>query len=77
MAERSGPTEQAIFLFQSMMLEDEGFMNEVRFQIKAGVGAAEAVDRAGRRYADQLARWKTTPICSCAAWTSLMPPAAW
>ena len=39
MAERSGPTEQAIFLFQSMMLEDEGFMNEVRFQIKAGVGA--------------------------------------
>ena len=56
MAERSGPTEQAIFLFQSMMLEDEGFMNEVRFQIKAGVGAAEAVDRAGRRYADQLAQ---------------------
>ena len=32
MAERSGPTEQAIFLFQSMMLEDEGFMNEVRFR---------------------------------------------
>ena len=56
MAERSGPTEQAIFLFQSMMLEDEGFMNEVRFQIKAGVSAAEAVDRAGRRYADQLAQ---------------------
>ncbi len=38
MAERSAPTEQAIFLFQSMMLEDEGMMNEVRFQIKAGVG---------------------------------------
>lgn len=36
MADRSGPTEQAIFLFQSMMLEDEGFMNEVKFQIKAG-----------------------------------------
>ena len=33
MADRSGPTEQAIFLFQSMMLEDEGFMNEVKFQI--------------------------------------------
>ncbi len=55
MAERSGPTEQAIFLFQSMMLEDEGFMNEVRFQIKAGIGAAEAMDRVGHRYADQLA----------------------
>ena len=55
MADRSGPTEQAIFLFQSMMLEDEGFMNEVKFQIKAGIGAAEAMDRAGHRYADQLA----------------------
>ena len=39
MADRSGPTEQAIFLFQSMMLEDEGFMNEVRFQIRAGISA--------------------------------------
>lgn len=56
MAGRAAPSEQAIFLFQSMMLEDAGFMNEVRFQIKAGVGAAEAVDRAGRRYADQLAQ---------------------
>ena len=37
MAERAAPTEQAIFLFQSMMLEDEGFMNEVKFQIKAGI----------------------------------------
>ena len=41
MADRAAPTEQAIFLFQSMMLEDEGFMNEVNFQIRAGVGAAE------------------------------------
>ena len=55
MADRSGPTEQAIFLFQSMMLEDEGFMNEVRFQIKAGISAAEAMYRAGNRYAEQLA----------------------
>ena len=52
------PSEQAIFLFQSMMLEDEGFMNEVAFQIKAGVGAAEAMDRVGRRYAAQLAAMK-------------------
>lgn len=29
MAGRAAPSEQAIFLFQSMMLEDEGFMNEV------------------------------------------------
>ena len=55
MAQRSGPTEEAIFLFQSMMLEDEGFMNEVKFQIKAGIGAAEAMDRVGHRYASQLA----------------------
>ena len=54
-ADRSGPTEQAIFLFQSMMLEDEGFMNEVKFQIKAGISAAEAMYRAGNRYAEQLA----------------------
>ena len=58
MAERSAPTEQAIFLFQSMMLEDEGMMSEVRFQIKAGVGAAEAMDRVGRRYAERLANMK-------------------
>ena len=58
MAGRAAPSEQAIFLFQSMMLEDEGFMNEVAFQIKAGVGAAEAMDRVGRRYAAQPAAMK-------------------
>ena len=58
MADRAAPTEQAIFLFQSMMLEDEGFMNEVNFQIRAGVGAAEAMDRVGRRYAAQLSAMK-------------------
>ena len=58
MAERAASTEQAILQFQSMMLEDEGFMNEVAFQIKAGVGAAEAMDRVGRRYAAQLAAMK-------------------
>ena len=55
MAGRAAPSEQAIFLFQSMMLEDEGFMNEVKFQIKAGISAAEAMYRAGNRYAEQLA----------------------
>ena len=77
MADRSGPTEQAIFLFQSMMLEDEGFMNEVKFQIKAGISAAEAMYRAGNRYAEQLAAMETTPTCSCAVRIFWMPPAAW
>ena len=31
MADRAAPSEQAIFQFQSMMLDDEGMMNEVRF----------------------------------------------
>ena len=34
MAERAASTEQAILQFQSMMLDDEGMMNEVRFCIK-------------------------------------------
>ena len=38
MAERAASTEQAILQFQSMMLDDEGMMNEVRFCIKAGTG---------------------------------------
>ena len=42
MAERAAPTEQAIFLFQSMMLDDEGMMNEVRFCINAGISASAA-----------------------------------
>ncbi len=55
MMRQAGPAEEAIFLFQSMMLEDEGFIKEVRCQIKAGISAAEAMNRVGRRYADQLA----------------------
>ncbi len=42
MADRAAPTEQAIFQFQSMMLDDEGMMYEVRFCINAGIGAAAA-----------------------------------
>ena len=61
MAERAAPTEQAIFLFQSMMLDDEGMMNEVRFCIKAGISAAAAMDKVGQRYADQLANMKDNP----------------
>ena len=61
MAERSGPTEQAIFLFQSMMLDDEGMMNEVRFCINAGISASAAMHQVGQRYADQLANMKDNP----------------
>ena len=55
MADRAAPSEQAIFQFQSMMLDDEGMMNEVRFCINAGIGAAAAMNQVGQRYADQLA----------------------
>ena len=60
MAERAASTEQAILQFQSMMLDDEGMMNEVRFCIKAGISAA-AMDKVGQRYADQLANMKDNP----------------
>ena len=54
MASRSADSEQAIFLFQSMLLEDDSFLSEVRSYIQAGTGAAEAINRVGQRYADQL-----------------------
>ena len=61
MAERAASTEQAIFQFQSMMLEDEGMLREIRFCIHAGVSAAAAVDKVGQRYADQLANMADNP----------------
>ena len=61
MADRAAPSEQAIFQFQSMMLDDEGMMNEVRFCINAGIGAAAAMNQVGQRYADQLANMKDNP----------------
>ena len=61
MAERAASTEQAILQFQSMMLDDEGMMNEVRFCIKAGISAAAAMDKVGQRYAEQLANMKDNP----------------
>ena len=54
MAGRSAVSEQAIFTFQSMLLEDDTFMGEVRSYIQAGTGAAEAMNRVGQRYADKL-----------------------
>ncbi len=53
-AERSASGERAIFVFQSMILEDEGFLNKVYAYINAGTAAAVAVERVGQRYADQL-----------------------
>ena len=70
MADRAAPSEQAIFQFQSMMLDDEGMMNEVRFCINAGIGAAAAMNQVGQRYADQLANMKDNITCSCAVWIS-------
>ena len=61
MAERAAATEQAIFQFQSMMLEDEGMLREIRFCIQAGISAAAAVDKVGQRYADQLANMADNP----------------
>ena len=61
MADRAAPSEQAIFQFQSMMLDDEGMMNEVRFCINAGISASAAMHQVGQRYADQLANMKDNP----------------
>ena len=61
MAERAASTEQAILQFQSMMLDDEGMMNEVRFCIQAGISATAAMNQVGQRYADQLANMKDNP----------------
>ena len=61
MGQRAAATEQAIFQFQSMMLEDEGFMTEVRSYINAGINAAAAMNRVGQRYADQLANMRDNP----------------
>lgn len=54
MGERAASSEQAIFIFQSMILDDDSFISEVRAYVSAGTGAAAAVDRVGQRYADQL-----------------------
>ena len=61
MAERAASTEEAILQFQSMMLDDEGMMSEVRFCINAGISATAAMNQVGQRYADQLANMKDNP----------------
>jgi phosphoenolpyruvate-protein phosphotransferase len=54
MADRAAEEDRGIFTFQSMMLEDDGFRDGVRAAIRTGLGAAEAVERVGQVYADQL-----------------------
>ncbi len=61
MQDGSAESEQAIFMFQSMLLEDEGFMSEVRSYITAGIGAAAAMERVGQRYADQMSAMVDNP----------------
>lgn len=53
--------EQAIVEFQCMLLEDDGLMNEVRTGIREGLCAAEAMDRAGRLYAQRLLSLQDNP----------------
>lgn len=61
MADQASVNEQAILQFQSMMLDDEGMMNEVRNRIHAGIGAASAMDQVGKQYAEQLANMEDNP----------------
>lgn len=53
--------ERMIVEFQWMLLEDEGLMHEVRTGIREGLCAAEAVDRAGRIYAQRLLAMTDNP----------------
>lgn len=53
--------ERAIVEFQWMLLEDDGMMNEVRYGLREGLCAAEAMDRAGRLYAARLDGMEDNP----------------
>ncbi len=59
--DRLPEAEKAIVEFQWMLMEDDGMMNEVRFGLREGLGAAEAMDRAGRLYAKRLAGMEDNP----------------
>lgn len=48
------PSEKDIFSFQEMILDDEGFEQEVLRYIKAGGGAAAAVERAAKIFEKQI-----------------------
>lgn len=54
LANSAQPGEKDIFTFQQMVLEDEGFEEEVRRYIQAGAGAAASVERASRIYEKQM-----------------------
>lgn len=59
--ERLPEAEKAIVEFQWMLLEDDGMMNEVRYGLREGLCAAEAMDRAGRMYAKRLDGMEDNP----------------
>ncbi len=52
--EQANPEEKDIFTFQICLLEDNGLLEEIGTYITAGAGAAAAVERAGKIYADRL-----------------------
>lgn len=52
--EKANHEEKDIFTFQICLLEDNGLLEEIDTYITAGAGAAAAVERAGKIYADRL-----------------------
>ncbi len=50
----ANPEEKDIFTFQICLLDDNGLLTEIQTYIDAGSGAAAAVERAGKIYADRL-----------------------
>ncbi|MDO5601514.1 MAG: phosphoenolpyruvate-utilizing N-terminal domain-containing protein [Oscillospiraceae bacterium] len=54
LASSAHPAEKDIFTFQQMVLEDEGFEEEVKRYIRAGAGAAASVERASRIFEQRM-----------------------
>ena len=52
--QRASANEKAIFAAQAMMLEDSGLTDEILAYMRAGAGAAAAVERAAGIYAGKL-----------------------
>ena len=52
--EKTDGTQQAILMFQRMMLEDAGLLTQVAQRIADGDGAAAAMEWVGRHYAATL-----------------------
>jgi phosphoenolpyruvate-protein phosphotransferase len=61
LAARSSAEDSGIFTFQSMLLEDEGFLEAVYADIREGFAAAVAVERVGQVYAEQFKAMTDNP----------------